>query len=125
MGFCWACKSIAKIVYTDESDRDYCAKCVADLPIPSEIQGLAYLVQTVPFNVGDKVECRTAGELYDGDGEVVEVSMDSENGGGSLVYPTFRVALEDKVIDTLPDSLWYSEICLSRKRIEKADDDND
>jgi hypothetical protein len=117
-GFCFVCKTIAKIVYTDESDRDYCVKCAADLPVPSEVYGLIYLSETVPFKVGDKVECRTAGELYDGVGKVVEVSTSSVN-GGSLVYPAFKVALEEKAENFLPDDLWYTEICLRRKTESK------
>jgi hypothetical protein len=113
--FCYACKSVSEIVYTDESNRDYCTKCAADLPIPSEVYGLVYLARTVPFQVGDKVECRTAGELYDGDGEVVEVSMDEEKGGGSLIYPAFRVRLDQKAENFLPDELYYTECCLRRK----------
>ena len=66
---------------------------------------------TVPFHVGDKVECRTAAALYDGIGTVEEIDIDFKM-GGTPVFPAFRVRLEEKSQEDLPDELWYVENCL-------------
>jgi hypothetical protein len=92
---------------------DYCEECMLLNPIPSEIRGLAFLLATIPFDVGDKVECRTAGSLYDGIGTVEEVDVNFKM-GGTPVYPAFKVHLEEKSEDSLPDELWYTECCLKK-----------
>ena len=76
-----------------------------------------FLALTIPFQVGDRVECRTAGRLYDGIGTVQEASTDPAN-YGTPVYPSFRVAITDKAYPTAPDEIWYTEACL--KLVEKA-----
>ncbi|MCV7383915.1 DUF4236 domain-containing protein [Mycolicibacter longobardus] len=65
-----------------------------------------------PFQVGDRVECRTAGELYDGIGTVRAASILLDVGGGTPTYPMFQVVLGDPQRPDLTDPQWYSEICL-------------
>ena len=116
---CWSCKTVdIEIVYTDDDGRGYCTTCYDARPtMPSEMRGLIYLLQTIPFHIGDRVECRTAGYLYDGIGKVTEISFDPKD-GGTYVYPAFKIHLEKKAEESLPDDLWYVENCLSRVGVE-------
>jgi len=72
-------------------------------------------MNTIPFSVGDFVECKTGGVLYDGDGVVEEVSFDLRN-GGTPVNPAFRVKFTEKAYSQVPDELWFTEVCLKRKK---------
>ena len=110
--FCSGCKTIAEIIYTEtETDRSFCKKCTVALPPSSEELALIFLALTVPFKVGDRVEARTAGQIFDGVGTVEEISTELKN-GGTRVFPSFRVKLETKEHDQAPDEAWYTECCL-------------
>lgn len=76
------------------------------------LQAVSHLLETVPHAVGDVVECRTAGTLFDGVGRIEAVSFDPAE-GGTPVYPSFRVALTEKAYPEAPDYAWYTEICLT------------
>lgn len=112
MKLCASCKQMREPAATYD-DMNYCVECLRDVSPPPEIAGLAYLLATIPFQVGERVECRTAGKLYDGIGTVKEIDI-SWKMGGTPVFPAFRVDLEKKSDDSLPDSLWYTEACLQR-----------
>jgi hypothetical protein len=113
MELCASCKQLTDSAITHEGFH-YCKECMDSMPVEQpELYGLAFLLATIPFHVGDKVECRTAGQLYDGVGTVAEVDTELKM-GGTPVYPAFRVHLEQKAEDFLPDELWYTECCLKR-----------
>ena len=112
MKLCASCKQMRNSAGTYD-DLDYCQECIGMVPIQSEVFGLAYLLATIPFHVGDKVECRTAGELYDGIGIVQEIDTNFKM-GGTPVFPAFRVKFNEKSEVTLPDELWYTECCLKK-----------
>ena len=108
MKLCASCKQMREPAATYDG-LDYCKDCAEEAnPYQPELFGLAYLLATIPFDVGDKVECRTAGTLYDGVGTVEEIDIDFKM-GGTPVFPAFRVKLEDKSQDDIPDELWYCE----------------
>jgi hypothetical protein len=67
-----------------------------------------FIEATCPFAVGDRVECRTAGVLFDGVGTIDEISTELKN-FGTPVYPSFHVVLEEKAYPEAPDELWYQE----------------
>jgi hypothetical protein len=114
MKLCASCKQMREPAATSD-DLDYCEECLATNPQEPrpELVGLAYLLATIPFDVGDKVECRTAGTLYDGVGTVKEIDIDFKM-GGTPVFPAFRVELEEKSESSIPDELWYTEMCLTK-----------
>jgi hypothetical protein len=107
---CYSCKRLKGIVHTDELDRGYCDKCFVPRDL---IYAMNFMALTVPFKVGDRVECRTGGQLYDGIGVVEEVSTDLKN-GGTWVHPSFLVRFEEKAYETVPETLWYTESCLTK-----------
>ena len=107
MELCASCKEMREPAATYD-ELNYCEECFNSLPPKPEVVGLAYLLATIPFHVGDRVECRTAGELYDGVGTVEEIDIDFKM-GGTPVFPAFKVLLDEKVKDSLPDILWYTE----------------
>lgn len=72
---------------------------------------LNFLTATVPYDVGDRVHCKTGGQVYDGVGRVVKVSFDPADLASS-VMPMFLVAIDDKAYDDVPDEVWYSEACM-------------
>lgn len=112
MKLCASCKQMREPAATQDG-LDYCQECVDSFPQEKpEVEGLLYLLASIPFQVGDKVECRTAGTLYDGIGTVEEIDIDFKM-GGTPVFPAFRVKLEDKAQEDLPDDLWYTEACLA------------
>jgi hypothetical protein len=80
---------------------------------------MAFLLSTVPYKVGDKVSCTSAGEIYDGIGHVVEVSFDPKD-LASPVVPMFRVEMDEKSYPEMPDEMWYPELLLTR--IEESAD---
>lgn len=112
MKLCASCKQMREPAVTQD-EMDYCQECVDIGPISSQVADMLFLLSTIPFNIGDKVECRTVGKLYDGIGTVKEIDT-SFKMGGTPVYPAFRVELEEKAEDFLPDELWYTEYCLKK-----------
>jgi len=118
---CWSCRAIKQIAYTDEVERGYCLDCARSLPVGGYIAALEFLDATVPFKVGDRVECRTAAsfdederptsQVYDGIGRVIEVSTNLKD-LATPVFPMFRVAIDEKAYPDAPDERWYSEMCL-------------
>lgn len=119
---CWGCKSYQEIVYVQGgTEHPFCAECALAQPPTGDELALILLTApwspySAPFRPGDRVEARTAGEIFDGVGEVAEVSMSLEH-GGTPVYPTFLVKISDKAHDQAPDEAWYTEVCL-RKTVE-------
>jgi hypothetical protein len=73
---------------------------------------LEFLAATVPYEVGDRVSCKTAAQVYDGIGHVIKVSFDPLD-LASPVHPMFLVAIDEPAYEEVPDQVWYSEICLS------------
>ena len=113
---CFGCMSIREIFYVEPSlDRGYCAQCVVDdkTPLGSMIRAMEFLSLTVPFKVGDRVEARTAGEIYDGIGTVTEVDIDFQH-GGTPVYPTFTVVIDEPASEESPRVGHYTEVCLAK-----------
>ena len=79
----------------------FCEDCLEVTRMsPNQVLSVAFLAATVPFEVGDHVECRTAGERYEGTGEIVKVSMDLKD-GGTPVIPIFHVVY-DRVVTEYP-----------------------
>ena len=118
---CEFCQDLKPVAHTDSVGRTWCAECYELLWTPGE-DIMGFLGATIPFQVGDRVECRTAGRLYDGIGTVQEVSTDPAN-YGTPVYPSFRVAITDKAYPTAPDEIWYTEKCLVKLDKEMQDAD--
>lgn len=125
---CWGCKSFKDIVYTEDgTNNPFCEGCLANIPLSGD--EWAFILLTAPwspfgppFKIGDVVECRIAGEYYDGVGTVQEIDMSFEH-GGTPVYPTWRVTLDTKAHDGVPDEQWYTENCL--KRVNQEANSND
>lgn len=110
---CTRCKQTREIVLSEEgTNLAYCQNCADWQPLSFEEQSIAFLLMTVPFHIGERVECRTAGQLYDGIGVVEEISFDLKN-GGTPVYPAFRVRFEEKAYEEMSNEQWYCEICLT------------
>lgn len=107
---CFSCKEIRGIVYVDAINRGYCAECIVDnkVVISSVARAMGFLSSTIPFKVGDRVEARMAGELYDGIGTVTEVCFDLKH-GGTPVIPTFKVLIDEPADDDVPEFGWYCE----------------
>lgn len=113
IGLCDACKELRPVAWTDSVGREYCIGCFATLPVPTANRLLEFLMRTVPFSVGDRVECRTAGALYDGVGTIDQISVEPEN-YGTPVYPSFHVVIDEKAYPEAPDDLWYMETQLTK-----------
>lgn len=112
--YCWGCKARREITYTEqETGRDFCHDCMMALPPSNDELRMIFLMMTIPFKVGDRVEARTGATLFDGVGVVSEVSTSLEH-GGTVVYPTFLVEIDDKAYPEAPDNCWYTEVCLSK-----------
>lgn len=113
--FCSFCKSFKDAIARVEegTGRAFCADCAATMPLPPEIRDTLFLLATIPFKPGDRVECRTGALLYDGIGTVREVSFDLEH-GGTMVCPSFRVEIDDKAYEAAPDECYYTEVCLTK-----------
>ncbi|QDH91721.1 hypothetical protein SEA_PHRAPPUCCINO_45 [Mycobacterium phage Phrappuccino] len=112
---CFSCKELREIVYVDPVYRGHCSACVTGptSQVGSVVRAMQFLSATVPFQVGDRVEARTGGELYDGVGTVTEVSFDLEH-GGTPVYPTFHVVIDEPADEHAPADGWYTEVCLAK-----------
>ena len=110
---CSFCRLDKEIVLKD-GEVGYCIDCLS-LSRPRVKDALIeeFLVKTIPYRVGDKVECRTAGLWLDGRGEVTGVDTTLQH-GGTPVYPTFNVKITDPVNDDSPTEAWYTEVCLRR-----------
>lgn len=72
---------------------------------------LTFLTNTVPYIVGDRVSCKTGGQVYDGVGHVVKVSFDPVD-LATPVHPMFLVHIDEPAYPEVPEEVWYSEICL-------------
>jgi hypothetical protein len=107
-GLCESCRELKPTAYTDPVGREYCAQCLITLPVPAVQRIITYLVATIPFQVGDRVQCRTAGVLYDGVGTVREVSISPEH-FGTPAHPSFRVEIDEPAYDGVPAEVWYCE----------------
>jgi hypothetical protein len=112
-GLCTSCQSIKPVADTDVVGREYCEDCVKIVQAAPMPINLLILAVTQPFHVGDRVECRTAGVVYDGIGVIDEVSTDWEK-WGTPVYPSFHVVLEEKAYPECPDAIWYQEMQLRK-----------
>lgn len=112
-GLCEICKELKETAYTDPVGREYCGDCFSILPIPTASRIIEYLMLTIPFKIGDRVECRTAGVLFDGTGTIDEVSIEPEK-FGTPAYPSFHVVIDDKAYSEAPDSLYYMETQLTK-----------
>ena len=61
---CSSCKVVIKeYVFTDKVERDYCLECASSHPLLGMTVAYGFLAETIPFKVGDRVECRTAVEF--------------------------------------------------------------
>ena len=110
---CEICRHLRPVVWTDSVGRSYCGECLAEADEPTVSPRQAFLDATIPFQVGDRVECRTAGALYDGIGTIDQVSKELEN-YGTPVYPSFHVVIDEKAYPEAPDELWYMEQQLTK-----------
>jgi hypothetical protein len=122
---CWSCKSFKDIVYTEDgTNHPFCEECLAKIPLSSDEWAFILLTSPwspygPPFKEGDVVECRTAGQTYDGVGTVHEMDMAFEH-GGTPVYPTWRVVMTTKAREDALDEQWYTENCLTRVNQEEV-----
>jgi hypothetical protein len=119
---CDGCKTYQEIVYHEEGTlRAFCRACAIQLPPSSEELAQLFLDLTLPFKVGDKVLARQVMACdgreiefrIEGTGQVIEVSTDLAH-GGTPVYPTFCVRIDEKDSDEAPDEAWYCEMNLSK-----------
>lgn len=110
MKVCYSCKHLREIIHTDELERGFCSQCYVNRDL---LYAFNFMMLTIPFQIGDRVECRTGGQLYDGDGVVEDISTDLKD-GGTWVHPAFLVRFTRKEYDTVPDTLWYTESCLKK-----------
>ena len=115
-GVCESCRKLKPVAWTDTLERDYCPECVEmfqQAMQPRSSWMMTYLMATIPFQVGDRVRCYTAGALYDGIGTIDEISFEPEK-YGTPVYPSFHVVIEEKAYPEAPDALYYTETCLHK-----------
>lgn len=99
----------------DVTQRGYCTVCASSEMTSSLTVHLQFISDTIPLEVGERVECRTVGQYYDGTGVIVEMSTDLAQ-GGTPVHPAYRVKLDGDTGETL----WYTPCCLTRTaRIDK------
>jgi hypothetical protein len=120
-GLCTSCKLLKPVAFVDDFDREFCEECSTILLAAQAVTNAwmyEYLMATIPFKVGDKVECRTAGVLYDGIGTVEKVSFDPAE-YGTPVYPSFYCRIEEKAYPEAPDALYYTETCLQHVEFNK------
>lgn len=116
---CFGCKSFKDIAHTESgTERPFCQECALTQPLTSDEWAFVLLTApwspfSAPFKPGDKVEARTGAQVYDGVGEVTDMSMSLDH-GGTPVYPTFKVVISEKAHDLAPDEAWYTEICLTK-----------
>lgn len=109
---CESCKELKPVAEQDRFGRFYCESCMEkDDASPRPV--MEFLAATIPFAVGDRVEARTGGMLFDGIGVVDDIATDIAH-FGTPVYPSFHVKIEEKAYPEAPDSLWYTEVCLKK-----------
>ena len=113
LGLCESCRELKPVAYTDPLGRGYCPQCFVTLPVPAVTRMVFELMASIPFKIGDRVECRTAGVLFDGVGTVREISIDPER-YGTVVHPSFRVEIDEPAYKGAPESCWYMERQLRR-----------
>lgn len=90
---CWGCKRARPVGSPDPLGRSFCAACQEIGGLQGAAAGIAFLAATVPFEPGDRVDCRLAGTRYEGRGTVEKVSMDPTE-GGTVINPIFRIAFD-------------------------------
>lgn len=109
---CYLCK-LKPVIKLDDLEQGYCEDCADESPIPTTFRALAFLAATIPFQVGDRVECRTGAAIYDGIGHVDAVHYDWEH-LATPVNPMWHVVIDEKANEDSPDEALYSEICLTK-----------
>ncbi|QGJ94873.1 hypothetical protein SEA_REDWATTLEHOG_10 [Gordonia phage RedWattleHog] len=98
------------VEYVDEvTQRGYCSVCASSEVTSSLAVHMQFISDLVPLEVGERVECRTVGEYYDGTGVIVEISTELRH-GGTPVHPAYRVRLDGEK----GEELWYTPVCLTR-----------
>jgi len=95
------------------TERGYCTACAANETTSTRHVHLQWLSTVLPLEVGERVECRTVGEIYDGDGEIIEISTEIRR-GGTPVHPAYLVRLDDG------REWWYTSVCLTRVTSRRA-----
>ncbi|MCF1814931.1 DUF7245 domain-containing zinc-binding protein [Mycobacterium intracellulare] len=108
---CCSCHELREIFYVDPVDRGHCAQCVQEVPLGSVVRAMQFLSLTIPFQVGDRVEAHTAGEIYDGIGHITEISFGH---CGTPITLMFRVVIDKKAKELTPDGGWYADHCLAK-----------
>lgn len=99
--------------YFDEvTRRGYCSVCASSEITSSLAVHMEFISDLVPIELGERVECRTMGEFYDGTGVVVEISTELRF-GGTPVNPAYLVEMDVKDEDE-KSRLWFTPICLTR-----------
>lgn len=110
---CWGCHQIKEIVHTDPLARRFCEKCMKIVGLGGgEIAARKFLLVTVPYERGERVDCRLAGTRYDGRGTITTVSMDIRD-GGTPVNPIFHVVFDGGARADKSDG-WYCEADLTK-----------
>lgn len=116
---CYGCKRFTEIAWTEGgTGRPFCQSCTDAMPPTADQINVLLLLAPwspigPPFRPGDRVEARTGAIVLDGVGTVQEMSVSLEH-GGTVIYPTFRVTIDEKAHDQAPDEAWYTEVCLTR-----------
>lgn len=104
---CWCGNDSA---FTDKITlRDYCLECSLDPKRSSMNVYLQLIDLTIPFVVGDRVDCHQAGDKKRplGTGIIVEIDTDFKE-GGTPYYPVYRVEFEEQ------EDKWLTAICMRR-----------
>ena len=96
------------------TERAFCNICAASEITSSRDVHLQYIDSLIPFEQGERVECWTVAEFYDGPGTVVGVSTELQY-GGTPINPAYLVKLDDQ-----DELFWYTPVCLKRTRSEAS-----
>lgn len=113
LGLCESCRELKTAAYTDPIGRQYCLECYGHLPVATAARIVEQLMVSIPFRVGERVECRTAGVLYDGTGVIDDISVDPEH-FGTPAHPSFHVVIDHPAYPEAPDACWFMERQLKR-----------
>lgn len=98
-------------VYQDSvTERGYCIICASSEITSSLDVHLQYLSDLVPYEVGERVECWTMAEFYEGYGTVVATSTELRD-GGTPDRPAVLVKMEGR-----DEKLWFVPLCLKRAK---------